>query len=393
MSRDTMPVAVDEIVKAKRPADYPHNGPPPLTSEERTRFDAEVRKLEADNPPKVNEDPFTVRPGGSWIFDRPDNVPAIWGAGDVVAWAEDEALMLVGADGSGKTALAHQLITRMIGLDTRPLLGLPVTPRQRVLYLALDRPAQAARGFRRLVGTIHRADLDDRLKVIDWPIGMLDEDPDLLLKLAQDAGCDTVLVDSVKDCILEPSTERSGQALKSAYQLAIAEGVEVGLLHHDRKATQEGRTRRLMKLADVYGSRFIVAGCGSVIALNGTSGDITIDLRHLKQPSGEFGPLKVTFDFESGDVTLFEGGDLYAIVKAAKAGITAHDAARLLYETDKPTNAERERARQSLKRLVTKDLIFEKPAQGSTEPARFYLLTVLTDPLTVPLTAALTEGF
>ena len=313
------PVDVDRVVKAKRPADYPTNGPP-MTAEERPRFYAELDKPDLDQAALSEDDPFTAHPGGDWIFDRPDQVPAIWGQGDEVAWAEDEAFMLAGSDGSGKTTLAHQLILRMIGLTTDPLLGLPVPPRNRTLYLALDRPSQAARAIKRLVGTGDRPALNERLKVIDWPIGLVDQDTDLLLNLARRHGADTVVVDSVKDCVKEPSSEVSGQALKVAYQTAIYAGYQICLLHHDRKQIQGGTGRRLMKLSDVYGSRWMVAGCGSVIALNGGSGDPVIDLRHLKQPSAEIGPLKVTFDFETGDVSLFEGGDLLAIVAAAKQG-------------------------------------------------------------------------
>jgi replicative DNA helicase len=345
-------------------------------------MEAELRRVEREH--RQADDPSSAWPGGAWIFNRPDKVPAVWGEGDEVAWSEDEALMLVGSDGSGKTTLAQQLTLRMVGLDTSPLLGNPVQQRTRVLYLALDRPAQAARAFKRLVGTVDRTTLDDRLKVIDWSIGMVDEDPDLLLNLARDNGCDTIVVDAVKDCVREPSSETSGQALKVAYQTAIAGGCQICLLHHDRKQVQGGRSRRLMTLSDVYGSRFMTAGCGSVIALNGTSGDPVIELRQLKQPMAEVGPLKVTFDFDTGGITVFEGGDLLAIVKAAN-GVTAHDAAKLLYETDKVSASDRERARRKLKHLIGQGLVYEKLARAP-EPSRFYLTIDLTGGLTHGLT-------
>jgi replicative DNA helicase len=305
-------------------------------------------------------DPLAGKPGGSWILDRPQTVNAIWGHGDEVAWAQGEAMMIVGSDGTGKTVLAHNLILRMIGLDSSLLLGLPVLPRKRVLYLAQDRPMQAARAFRRLVGLMDRADLDAALKVVDWPLGPLDNDPRLLLEVAERNEADTVMVDSLKDVVNEPSSERSGQAIKQAYQIAIAGGVETAILHHDRKQAQDSRPRRLLKLADVYGSRLAVAGCGSVIALNGTSGDPVIELRHLKQPAGEVGPLKVVFNFETGELNLYQGGDLLQILAAAKDGLTVQDAARILYETSTPSNSERERARRKLKTLVTRGSSFPR---------------------------------
>ena len=44
------------------------------------------------------------------------------------------------------------------------LLGYPIKPgARRTLYLAMDRPQQAARSFRRMVGEGWRSELDDRL--------------------------------------------------------------------------------------------------------------------------------------------------------------------------------------------------------------------------------------
>lgn len=347
-----------------------------------------TRAIPVAGPDLADLDVMVGRPGGSWIFDRPELVPAVWGNRDEVAWSEGEALMIVGTDGAGKTVLAHNLMVRMIGIDTRPLLGFTVMPRTRILYLSQDRPSQAARAFRRLVGEIDRGELDRALKVIDWPIEPLDVNPRHLLELAELNDCDTIFVDSVKDVLTEPSAERSGQALKQACQIAITGGVEVCLLHHDRKQSQESK-RRLLKLSDVYGSRFLTAGCGSVIALNGGSGDPVIELRHLKQPLAEVGPLRVKFDFETGEVDLFEGSDLLAIIQGGPlGGITPNDAARILYETEKPTNAERERARRKLKGLVAEDLLTEHPGHGS-DPAKFDVrnrIFVGSIDLTEPLT-------
>src|SRR5690606_11186386 len=151
--------------------------------------------------------------------------------------------------------------------------------------------------------------------------------------------------DSLKDVSREISSEESGLAIKRAYSQAIAAGVQVALLHHDRKIAQDSK-RKILKLADVYGSRWITAGAGSVIALNGGSGDPIIDLRHLKQPDEEVGPLSAAFDFETGDMTIQAGTDILEVIARTPGGMPALDAARILYETDQPTRAEKERARR-----------------------------------------------
>ncbi|HUG31442.1 MAG TPA: AAA family ATPase [Acidimicrobiia bacterium] len=327
--------------------------------------------------------PYLAHLGGEWVFSAPSEVPSIWGDAEEVAWPQGETLIIAGTDGAGKTVLAQNLIIRQAGIIDDPFLGLTVTPRRRVLYLAQDRPRQAQRAFQRLVGLVDRDTLDEGLAVIDWPVEMLiEEDPELLVRLATENEADTLYVDSLKDICAEPSTEVTGLAVRRAYSLCIAEGIEVCLLHHDRKATSDSK-RRILKLADVYGSRFITAGAGSVIALNGGSGDPVIDLRHLKQPSQEVGPLRLSLDFATGEMEIFQGSDIYGILRNAKNGVTANDAARHLYGTEAPTAKERERARRKLESAVGRDRAHKKPGDRANEPTR-YFSTEAT--LTVPLT-------
>jgi replicative DNA helicase len=85
---------------------------------------------------------------------------SFWGDGDQVLWADGESLVIDGPQGVGKTTLAQQLALGRAGFDEyAKLLGFPIIPGQRrVLYLAMDRPKQAARSFRRMVGEAWRAD-------------------------------------------------------------------------------------------------------------------------------------------------------------------------------------------------------------------------------------------
>lgn len=335
--------------------------------DDRTRLDW-IREVTAAD---LNLDAsFAAVPGGTWVLDTPEAVPTLWGLGNEIAWAAGETLMIAGADGTGKTVLAHNLILRLTGLIDTPLLGLAVEQRKRVLYLAQDRPRQAQRAFRRMIGKIDEDALNESLVVIEDPLPTFEDNPEILAQLAQANECDTVIVDSLKDMAIELSSEPTGQAVRRAYQLALGEGVEVCLLHHNRKPGQS-QSKRALSLADVYGSRWMVAGCGSVIALNGSSGDPIVDLRHLKQVIEEVGPLPIRFDFQDGYVEVHEGGDLLSIVLAAPKGLTVRDAARTLYETDKPNRSDVERARRKLESLSGKGHINRIDGEKKTDPKRY----------------------
>ena len=317
-----------------------------------------------------SDDPTRGHPGGEWILSASDRVKSLWGRGREVAWAEDEALIIVGADGSGKTILMGNLIMRQAGIITEPLLGMTVLPRGRILYMAQDRPEQAKRSLKRLVGGTDREILDAALAVIDWPMGLIDEKPSLIAELAADHGADTVYIDSLGDVVVEPSGETSGLAIKRAYSEAIAAGVQVCILHHDRKTGPDSK-RRILKLSDVYGSRFITAGAGSVISLNGGSGDPIIDLRHLKQPDEEVGPHRVLLDFETGEMSISQETDILEVIRASVDGVTANDAARILYETDNPARSDKERARRKLQSLVGKGWLEVRPGMEKNEPDHY----------------------
>ena len=62
---------------------------------------------------------------------NPDTVPALWGDGTEVLWAEDESLMIAGPMGLGKTTLAVLLMHAQLGVGDGTVLGLPVAERPR----------------------------------------------------------------------------------------------------------------------------------------------------------------------------------------------------------------------------------------------------------------------
>ena len=119
------------------------------------------------NPTKTPRQVSSSRPATT--DPQPDPEPkALWGEGDQVLWADGEALIIAALQGLRKTPLAQQIALgwmRIPGYSS--LLGFPITSGMRVLYLAMDRPRQAARSFRRMVGEEHRAQLHEHLTV--WP--------------------------------------------------------------------------------------------------------------------------------------------------------------------------------------------------------------------------------
>jgi len=236
--------------------------------------------------------------------------------------------------------------------DYQKLLDYPITAGEgRVLYLAMDRPKQVARSFRRMVGEAMRHELNERLIVWKGPPPQdLAKYPSLLARLCDQAEADTVILDSIKDAALKLSDDDVGAAYNRARQTALRDGVQVAELHHLRKALAGAKAEK-PTIDDVYGSTWITAGAGSVILLNGSPGDPIVSLHHLKQPVAEVGPLKIIHDRQAGLSSVWHSIDLVLLAGSKSAGITAKEAAELLYDTTNPTPAQREKARSRLEQL------------------------------------------
>ncbi|GAA0638651.1 hypothetical protein GCM10009547_48590 [Sporichthya brevicatena] len=302
--------------------------------------------------PVASVDPIRarLRPGAAFILDTPNHIPAIWGEGTTIAWAEGEALMLNGPAGVGKTTLAAQLIRARLGLDTT-VLGLPVTPGRRVLYLAMDRPRQIARAHRRIYNDTDRDVLQDRLVVWEGPPPYdLAKRPETLTEMAEAAGADTIVVDSLKDAAIGLTDDEVGASYNRARQAALVAGVQVLELHHQRKAS--AGNAKPNSLDDVYGSTWLTAGAGSVILLWGTPGDAIVELSHLKQPAEPIGPMRVIHDHHTGRSDIYHSTDLLALAIANQGRLTARLTAIAMFETDKPDRNQVEKARRKLEALV-----------------------------------------
>lgn len=319
---------------------------------------AQSEALPEDLPELVN--------GAAFVLDQPEGTPAVWGEGDHVLWAEGEALMIAGAQGLGKTTLAGLLVEALLcGGD---VLGLPVRSVDRpILYLAMDRPRQAARSLRRQLVDVDPWLLEHRLAV--WkgpPPADLAANPSMLAELAERANAGVVIVDSLKDAALGLSEDSVGASWNRARQIAIAQGVQVLELQHVRKSAEKEPT-----IADVYGSTWLTSGCGSVIYLQGEPGDPFVRFHHVKQPAEAVGPLTVLHSPEDGAMTVHRGADLLELVRASRGGVTAKAAACAVFEKERPNRNEIEKTRRRLEALVSQGSLRTLPKTSHTAPVTY----------------------
>lgn len=316
---------------------------------------------------------FRFSEGGSWLFDQPDIPPIRWGTPQEALWAEGEALLITGSPGTGKTTLTGQLVRALLGLQPT-VLGYPVKPAQRVLYLAMDRPRQIARAVARSFRPEDRETVADRL--VPWP-GPPPQDlarhPRMLADMAAAAGADVVIVDSLKDAAVGLTEDEVGAGWNRARQTAIAAGVDVLELHHLVKRGPNGTAPS--SLAEVYGSTWITSGAGSVLVLIGEAGDVLVEMRHLKPITEVVGPLKIEHDHAAGISRIVDGSDPLALLRSSPHGITATDLAAMLHDTEKPTANQKEKARRKLERLCSDGLavlLGEVPAPHGGKPQKRY---------------------
>ena len=242
--------------------------------------------------------------GGDWILDAPDVTEFVWGNGPQILWAKGEALMIVGGIGTGKTTVAEQLILHGIGALPGPFLGYPVTLPGVVGYVAADRPSQIRRSFRRMVSEGMRDAVNDRLDV--WsgalPFALDKAKVGELADFVEARGWTSLVIDSLKDLCTGTTDDEAGLRINQQIQECTTRGIEVLVLHHQRKSGEANR--RPNKLDDVYGSRWLTAGAGSVLMLWADAGAKSVELSHLKQPVESVGPLRLVHDHPAGRTTV-----------------------------------------------------------------------------------------
>jgi replicative DNA helicase len=293
---------------------------------------------------------MTALDGAAFALDAPTGVDAVWGEGSRVLWAKGEPAMIVKPDGVGGTTIAQQLILARAGIKVPALLGLPVASDldRRVLYLALDRPQQAARSMRRMVTDADRQALEAGLTVWkgELPFDLV-SDPHRLLAFAQEHDAGTIVIDSLKDVADKLSDEAVASAINKAMQMCVHAGVEVLPLHHQRKA--QGNNKKPRTLADVYGNRWLFAGCGSIVMLWGEAGDPIVELTHLKQPADVVGPLTLLHENTTGTTSVAHAADVVELLATATAPLTVKEVAVGLFKVREPKENDLAKARRRLK--------------------------------------------
>ena len=75
-----------------------------------------------------------------------------------------------------------------------------------------------------------------------------------------------------------------------------------------------------------------------------------MSFHHIKQPASEVGPFKIIHDHDTGRYT-WHSVDLVILAKQP-GGLTAVAAAMAIFETDKPTANEKDKARRRLDKLT-----------------------------------------
>lgn len=315
--------------------------------------------------------------GGDFILNQPSTIPAVWGDGDEVLWAEGESMMIAGGQGLGKTTLAGLLIRAQIRGHAQ-VLNLPVSPATgRILFLAMDRPRQASRAFARQFTADDRDALNEQLTVWQGPPPEdMAANPNILTELADAADATIVYLDSIKDGAIGLSDDAVGAGYNRARQTLIASGRQLCDLHHIVKRGPNGATPST--ISDIYGSTWLTSGAGSVILLTGDPGDPIIQFRHVKQPAAEIGPYRLSHDHAAGNMTIEHSTDLIELAAAGEQqGITASLAAIAVKGDAKTTTrGDIEKQRRKLDKLTRQGLLIRvEGARGGTlgsRPATYF---------------------
>ena len=234
------------------------------------------------------------------------------------------------------------------------MLGLPFADTgETIRYLAMDRPRQIQRSLARQFTGADREILKARVAIRPGPpLADLAKNPEMMRDMMRDTGASIVIVDSLKDAAMGLSDDEVGAGYNRARQYVLADGRNIMDLHHMRKAIEGKPT-----INDIYGSTWLTSGCGSVVILTGAPNDPIVGMFHVKAPMDEYSPFKLEHDERAGQMSIWHGTDLVELLGAAGVnGLTAKQAACAMFDKDdkdKPTQAECEKARRKLDKLMT----------------------------------------
>jgi hypothetical protein len=115
----------------------------------------------------------------------------------------------------------------------------------------------------------------------------------------------------------------------------------------------------------------LTAGAGSVVLLWGEPGDPLVELRHLKQPAGEIGPLTLVHDHIAGNISVQRSAELPGLLAAAdERGLEVQDAAVVIHGP-RPSRASVEKVRRGLERLVGQGVAVCVDGDRPKDPKRY----------------------
>lgn len=288
--------------------------------------------------------------GSDFLFGDDSTEATVWGSVDTPIWASGESLMIFGPPGLGKSTLSHLLVFARLGLIPS-VLNMPVhDDGGNVFYIAADRPKQIRRAMKRLALPEHLDTLKKRLIVHRGPLPVdICQTKNWLADEAERHGATTVVIDSIKDVCSKPSGDDEANGYNTARQELIARNIELIENHHNRKAGGDNRAPNTVD--DVFGSRWLTGGAGSILCLWGQPGDTVAKFIHLRGPGELHLPMDVLLDKERGQITPYDHLDLDDLVRMAGInGITVQELAGRLNGTEEPSKSQIESVRTRLKR-------------------------------------------
>lgn len=312
--------------------------------------------------------------GGAFVLDDADAGDWWWGDGTDTIAMRGEAMVIAANTGVGKTTLAALVMAAWIGAR-RDALGFQVRgDGRKVLYLAMDRPRQAARALQRIFTPDQRSLLDANLVVRKGPPpAQITDDATVWAALAAEHDAGLVIVDGLKDATSQLNGDEAGLAANQAMQAVIADGRELIVLHHLRLGVGGGKPT----LDDLYGSTWITAGAGSIIVLQGPNGGAArIELHHLKSPVEPVGPWKLDIDKHRGTMHRSSGGEELRRIVAAFGtnGADAEQIAIAYYGTNHDDTMLR-RVKRDLERYADSGAFTvvrgKRGGKGGSQPTRY----------------------
>jgi replicative DNA helicase len=328
--------------------------------------DAELSADEIDGWPYVNPDTF--------VFDTPDEVPAIWGTdGKKVLWAKGQGLLMLAPQGVGKTTLALRLVEAALGLSDS-VLDIPmVRAEKNVLYAAMDRPNQIAGAMKRVFWKHGRVLAERGLRILTGPPSHdLGRNPEFLLDVCMEMEAGMVFVDSLKDGVMGLSNEENAQGWNKAVQLCLREGIEICVLHHPPKRAGSD-PERAMDNDDSYGSTWLTAGMGSVVQMWAKADSCYVDFMQTKMPVGRLEPILLRRDNNAGQFEVIgEQADWqwFFSVPHTTGELAAH------MFSGEVTSANMKKSRRVVDDLLARDLLkrHSEDKSGNGRPAIRYVL-------------------